>query len=82
MLGAKLGTDLYDVGHLKRKLAEVKPGQYATIHYDLYAVLFPPGEPDENARVSCFRFAREHGCRIENKSRSKEVWFVKDVQRP
>lgn len=40
----------------------------AGIHHDVYADLFPPGEPDENARAACYAFAKSVGCRIENKS--------------
>jgi hypothetical protein len=64
---------------LKTKLAEMVPGNYAAIHYDLYADFFPPGEPDQRAREACHAFAEAHGCRIENKPELEEVWFVKDA---
>jgi hypothetical protein len=38
---------------LKTKLTEMAPGNYAAIHYDLYADFFPPGEPDQRAREAC-----------------------------
>ncbi len=43
----------------------------------LWDQLFPPGEPDEHARAACLQFARKYGCRIENKSGQRELWFVK-----
>ncbi len=64
---------------LHEKLSAMSLGQYASINYDLYEELFPPGEPDERARESCYNFAKELGCRIENKIDLKEVWFVKDA---
>jgi hypothetical protein len=68
---------------LARMLDEMKPGNFAAIHHDVFADLFPPGEPDVNARAACLRFAEQHGCRIENKpgqlSGEGELWFVKDA---
>lgn len=51
--------------------------KYASIHYDHYAELFPPGEPDQAAREACYEFAKSVGCRIENKQAIQEIWFVK-----
>ena len=60
----------------------MEAGRYARIDHDLFAELFPPGEPDERARGACLKFANDHGCRIENKvgplSGKGELWFVKD----
>ncbi len=55
----------------------MEPGKFAAIHHDLFADLFPPGEPDQGARQACYDFARQHGCRIENKPGQGELWFVK-----
>lgn len=60
-------------------LVALAPGKCAGIHHDVYAELFPPGEPDENARAACYAFATLVGCRIENKPNEKTVWFVKDA---
>ncbi len=60
-------------------LAELKRGQWASIHYDLFATLFPPGEPYDMARGACLAFARQHGCHIVNKSQLSEIWFEKDA---
>ena len=51
---------------LAQTLDEMKPGEFAAIHHDLFAELFPPGEPDDGARKACYDFACKHGCRIEN----------------
>lgn len=64
---------------LSATLAGLKPGTYAAIHHDLFASLFPPGEPDDGARRACLQFALRHGCQIENKHQQNELWFVKNV---
>jgi hypothetical protein len=40
---------------LRATLVALAPGKCAGIHHDVYAELFPPGEPDENARAACSR---------------------------
>jgi len=45
----------------------------------VYAVLFPPGEPDDGARVAAFGFAREHGCVMENQPRAQQVVFTRKI---
>jgi hypothetical protein len=65
---------------LKTALSELSPGKMAVIYHDVYAELFPPGEPDEKAREACHHFAKASGCRIENHPDKKAVWFIKDVQ--
>ena len=64
---------------LRATLAALAPGKCAGIHHDVYADLFPPGEPDETARTACYAFAKSVGCRIENKRNEKTIWFVKDT---
>ena len=63
---------------LRAKIIEMAGGSYASIPYELYERLFPPGEPDQAAREACFNFAKAHGCRIENKPSFREVWIIKD----
>jgi len=65
---------------LSKELAKLASGKAAGIHKEVYADLFPPGEPDENARARCFEFARIHGCRIDNTLApgGDSIWFVKD----
>lgn len=62
---------------LRKTLEELPPGKMAGIHNDVYAELFPTGEPDERAREACYNFAKALSCRIENKRQEKTVWFVK-----
>jgi hypothetical protein len=62
-----------------KTLDDMEPGNFAAVHHDLFADLFPPGETDDRARQACLDFARAHGCRIENKSGAGELWFVKDA---
>jgi hypothetical protein len=68
---------------LGETLDDMEPGKFARIDHDLFADLFRPGEPDDGARDACLKFARQHGCRIENKpgplSGRGELWFVKDA---
>ena len=63
---------------LRATLVALAPGKCAGIHHDVYAELFPPGEPDENARAACYAFAKSVGCQIDNKPNERTVWFVKD----
>jgi hypothetical protein len=64
-------------------LDEMEQGKYASITHGVFAELFPPGEPDDGARQRCLNFARQHGCRIDNKpgpfSGEGELRFVKDA---
>ena len=74
---------LNELGDTLDKLA---PGKRAGVHHDLFAMLFPPGEPDDRARGTCLSFAQEQGCNIDNKpgqsSGEGELWFVKNAPRP
>ena len=67
------------LAELRAKLAGLKPGQMVAVHHDVYARLFPPGEPDERAREECYKFAKAAGCRIEIWLREKMVRFIKDA---
>ncbi len=64
---------------LRNQLVAMPKGKYAAIDYAYFAVLFPPGEPDEKARELCYGFAKSVGCRIENKPEAEQLWFVKDA---
>ena len=41
------------------KLAALNPGDVAEVPYDVYASLFPPGEPDDNARARGHTISRK-----------------------
>jgi hypothetical protein len=58
-------------------LKDLAPGQAAHIPYDIYEELFPPGEPDQDARVRAYKFAKANGCKIDNRTAQREVLFVK-----
>jgi hypothetical protein len=65
------------VEELRKILEGLMPGGTAGIHYDTYADLFPPGEPDLRARAACEAFARAAHCSILNERDADTVWFVK-----
>jgi hypothetical protein len=64
---------------LRATLTALPAGKCAGIHHDVYAELFPPGEPDESARAACYEFAKSLGCTIDNRLGERTVWFVKNV---
>ena len=64
---------------LRKVLREMKPGTAGGLHYDSYATLFPPGEPDELARELANQLAQETGCEIEFRPDEQAVWFVKKI---
>jgi hypothetical protein len=64
---------------LALSLSELGEDKYVSISYEVFSELFPPGEPDDDARAACFEFANELGCRIENHPGKQEIWFFKDA---
>jgi hypothetical protein len=56
ILGLEERTPM-SLDELRATLIALPAGKCAGIHYDIYAELFPPGEPDENARAVCYEFA-------------------------
>jgi hypothetical protein len=58
-------------------LAELVPGKAAHVPYEVYEILFPPGEPDQDARLRALIFAKASGCVIENRAGNREVLFLK-----
>ena len=40
-------------------------------------IVFPPGEPDQDARLRALTFAKANGCVIENRAGNREVLFLK-----
>jgi hypothetical protein len=61
-------------------LAALPPGRAAHVPYELYGTLFPPGEPDEDARARALEFAKANGCVIDNRPKDEQVLFVKPAQ--
>ena len=70
------------VAHLSERLRSLSVGQRAALPYSVYAVLFPPGEPDDGARVAAFVFAREQGCVMENQPPAQQVVFTRKIASP
>jgi hypothetical protein len=67
---------------LGERLGKLSLGQRTALPYSVYASLFPPGEPDDAARVAAFVFARDHGCVIENQPAARQVVFTKKIAAP
>jgi hypothetical protein len=67
---------------LSERLGKLSVGERTALPYSVYGLLFPPGEPDEDARVAAFAFAREHGCVIENQPGAQQVVFTRRIAAP
>ena len=59
------------------KLAALNPGDVAEVPYNVYASLFPPREPDDNARARAYNFAKAHDCTFDYWPSDRIVIFVK-----
>lgn len=64
---------------LDKILRELEAGKGARVPYDVYELLFPPGEPDDGARGRAYKFASERGIKIDNRPDDNSVWFFKDA---
>jgi hypothetical protein len=62
---------------LKAEIEDIPEGDMLGLPHDLYAVLFPPGEPDKNAREAANKFAAASGCTIDDRPEDSLVVFVK-----
>jgi len=69
-------ADLHDL------LCGLSVSQDCRLPYNVYELLFQPGEPDTSARVRAFKFAKDHGCEVENDLKAQEVRFVKRITNP
>jgi hypothetical protein len=67
----------FTLADLKAQIDACPHGGAVGLPYDAYSDLFPPVEPDQNAREAAYKFARENGCTIENKPDANIVFFVK-----
>ena len=43
---------------LKKTLQDLKPGQAASLNYEMFELAFPPGVEDDGAKEAAFRFAK------------------------
>jgi hypothetical protein len=67
----------YTLADLSSELKALAPGAACCIHHDTFADLFPPGEPDINARGAASEFAKANGCTIDNRPAEQTLCFVK-----
>jgi hypothetical protein len=67
-----------NLNDLRAKLGHLETGQKTVIPYDLYADLFPAGEPDQVIPIDSYHFAKAYGCHIENRPSQQEIWVIKD----
>ena len=58
-------------------LKQLQPGDGAEVPYAIFEELFPPGEPDQQARGRAHDFAQAHGCQIENHREERVVVFYR-----
>jgi hypothetical protein len=70
-------TMAYSLEDLRAEIAACPSGRAVGLSYDVYAELFPPGEPDEFARGRAWQFAKDNGCAINNRVTEQTVLFVK-----
>jgi hypothetical protein len=63
-------------------LCGLSVGQFCELPYNVFELLFPPGEPDDGARVRAYEFARNHGCEIDNRAADQKVVFTKRITNP
>ena len=66
------------IDDLKNILADLQPGQAATLNYEMFEVVFPPGVEDDDAKVAAYDYAKANGCVIRHHSNAREVHFVKE----
>jgi hypothetical protein len=62
---------------LRDEIAACSPGDTVVISYQQYRELFPPGEPDIDARQKARTFATEAGCWFVIRPGEGVVTFVK-----
>jgi hypothetical protein len=70
----------YTLDDLKTELAAQEPGEETCVAYGQYALLFPPGKPDQGARNAAVTFAKANGRTINNRKDDNFVCFVKPAK--
>lgn len=68
----------FELKDLQKELTALQPGHETCIPYDVYADLFPPGEPDLRSRGKALVFARQNRCTIHDRTEDQIVCFVKN----
>jgi hypothetical protein len=62
---------------LKSYLLDMPGGHIFDLPYDLFASVFPPGEPDEGARESLKALAEECACDVRVVPQERRIELVK-----
>jgi hypothetical protein len=62
---------------LDAAMSVARPDQIISVSYEIHALLFPPGEPDENARERAYNFAEQRGFVMENRIAQAHICFKK-----
>jgi hypothetical protein len=70
----------YSLEDLKSELAAMEPGEETCVASGQYALLFPPGEPDQDARNAAVAFAKANGCTVSNRRDDNLVCFVRPAK--
>ena len=70
----------YSLEDLKSELAAMEPGEETCVAYGQYALLFPPGEPDQGARNAAVAFAKASGCTVSNRRDDNLVCFARPAK--
>jgi hypothetical protein len=64
---------------LINSLASLTPGQCASVPYELFEDIFPPGVEHDPAKEAAYHVAKRFNCSIENRPHERAVYFVKDA---
>jgi hypothetical protein len=70
----------YTLDDLEAELAAQEPGEETCVSLGQYALFFPPGEPDQGARLTAAAFAKANGCTISSWPDDNLVCFVKPAK--
>ena len=65
------------ITELENTLRNLKAGQAATLNYEMFELVFPPGVEDDRMKEVVYQFAKSNGCVIDHRPDRREVNFVK-----
>jgi hypothetical protein len=66
-----------ELNNLTKTIQNLKQGQAATINYEMFELVFPPGIEHDGSQVAAYRLAKANGCVIDHQAARREVAFVK-----
>jgi hypothetical protein len=72
----KKGTTM-KISELQKTLQGLNQGEAATINYEMFAEVFPPGVEHDDSKEAAYRLAKANGCTIDHQARRRSVTFVK-----